>query len=220
MRMPKNKLVAWLTAPLRSRAALVLAVYLLAWAAALAGAAVQLAADAGARSAGTLRQQQLSLAQLQPVNARVEGDMLVSENEDPQLLYTVPADMQLKTLRFAAAYDTAPYERCLYYTTEENGAFSGSKRVWPVERADGSLIFTLPRGVRAIRLDPGSRTELHIEVREIVLNEERSAVSYFVPAADTLVLLLTVPGLCAAVLQCGLDMAKDRCGKKDGAGER
>ena len=213
MSMPNKKQRAWLTAPLRSRAMLVAAVYLLAWAAAFVCAAVQLASDACARSAGTLQRQQLSLADLQPVNARVEDGVLISENEDPQLLYTVSPGTRLKTLRFAASYDKTPYERCLYYTTEEDGAFSVGKRVWPVENADGSLTFTLPRGVRAIRLDPGSRTDLHITVREIVLNEERGALSYFVPAADTLVLLLIVPGLCAAVLQCGLDIAEERRGK-------
>jgi hypothetical protein len=214
--MPKNKLPAWLTAPLRSRMALVLAVYLLAWAAALVCTVVQLTADTIAHSTGTLREQRLELAELQPVNAYVEENVLVSENEDPQLLYTVPAGTQLKTLRFAAAYDKAPYERCLYYTTEENGAFSGSRRVWPVENADGSLTFMLPRGVRAVRLDPGSRTDLHVAVQEIVLNEERGALTYFTPAADTLVLLLIVPGLCAAALQCGLDAAGDRRKKMHG----
>lgn len=217
MPMPKNKLPAWMTAPLRSRAALVLAVYLLAWAAALVGAVVQLAADAGARRAGALEEQHLALAEMQPVNACVEGNVLISENEDPQLLYTVPAGTQLKTLRFAAGYDKAPYERCLYYTTEENGAFSGSKRVWPKENADGSLTFTLPRGVRAIRLDPGSRTDLHVEVWDIVLNEQHGALTYFVPAADTLVLLLIVPGLCAATVQCGLEIAGARRRKTHGS---
>lgn len=211
MRMANKKISAALRALAGSRLLLLAAVYVLVWLAALICAAVQLTADLHARSAGKLAEQPLSLAEMQPVNAYVEaGNVLISENEDPQLLYTVPAGMQLKTLRFAADYDKTPYERCVYYTTEEGGAFSGSRRVWPKENADGSLTFELPRGVRAIRLDPGSRMNLRVSVKEIVLNEERTPLSYFTPEAGELVMMLLLPGLGAAALQCGVDAVKYR----------
>lgn len=211
MRMANKKVSAALKVLAGSRFLLLAAVYALAWLTALVCAAVQLAADLHARNTGTLAEQTLSLAELQPVNAYVETDnVLISENEDPQLLYTVPAGMQLKTLRFAADYDKTPYERCVYYTTEEGGVFSGSRRVWPKENADGSLTFELPRGVRAIRLDPGSRMNLRVSVKEILLNEERTPLSYFTPEAGELVMLLLLPGLGAAALQCGVDAVKYR----------
>ncbi len=211
MRMANKRIPAALKMLAGNRLWLLAAVYVLAWLAAFVGAAVQLTTDMCARSFGTLTEQTLSLADVQPVNAYVEAEnVLISENEDPQLLYTVPAGMQLKTLRFAANYDKTPYERCVYYTTEEGGAFSSSRRVWPKENADGSLTFQLPRGVKAIRLDPGSRMDLRISIKEIVLNEKRPPLSYFTPEADTLVMLLLLPGLGAAVLQCGVDAVKYR----------
>lgn len=211
MRMGNKNVSAVLKLFAGSRLWMLVAIYVLVWLVTIVCAAIQLISDLHARSVGTLAEQTLSLAEMQLVNAYVEADnVLISENEDPQLLYTVPTGMQLKTLRFAAAYDKTPYERCVYYTTEEGGAFSGSRRVWPKENADGSLTFELPRGVWAIRLDPGSRMDLRVSIKEIVLNEERAALSYFIPEADELVMLLLLPGLGAAALQCGVDAVKYR----------
>ncbi len=207
MRMPdKNR-----TAPCRKRLLLVAAVYVLAWFGAFCCGLVELAADAYARRAGTLAETQLSLADFQAVNAAVEKEnVLVSENEDPQLLYAVPEGQRLKTLTLAVEYSKTPYERCIYYSTTEPGAFSGAKRVWPVENADGSLSFTLPRGVKYIRLDPGSRSGLRMEFVSVTANAERGAADYLVPDAGTLAMLVLVPGLCAAGLQWLSDCAADR----------
>lgn len=206
MRMPDKKRAV----PGAKRLLLVAAVYALAWLGAFCCGLVQLAADAYARNTGALAETQLTLADFQAVNAVVEEEnVLVSENEDPQLLYTVPEGQRLKTLTLAVDYSKTPYERCVYYSTTEPGAFSGAKRVWPTENADGSLTFTLPRGVKYIRLDPGSRSDLRMEFAAITANADCGAAEYLVPDAGTLAMLVLVPGLCAAGLQWLLDCAAD-----------
>ena len=180
--------------------------YLLTAVLALGGCGLRLARDARDRRSGALTERALTLADFEQVNAHTEGEtVLVSDNEDPQLIYTAVPGQRLDRLRAAVTYDKYPYERCLYYVTAPGEAFGQEKRVWAVEQPDGSLIFSLPRGVTAIRLDPGSRNALRMDFSALVLNEQRPAKSYFLPDGGTAFALLAGPGLAAAVIQWAAD---------------
>ena len=192
--------------------------YALTWLVALVLALGLLLTDAAHRKNGVLAAEELKLSDFVLYNAHTEGETrLVTDTDDPQLHYTVPVGKRLQSLTLTVEYDRYPGERCMYYITGPEQAFGQDRRVWPQENADGSVTFALPRGVTAIRLDPGSRMDLHVEVWDIVLNEQHGALTYFIPAADTLVLLLIVPGLCAAAVQCGLEIAGDRRRKTHGS---
>lgn len=175
--------------------------YLLALAGLLALGALRLGLDALDRHAGRLVTKELTLADFTLVNAHCEGaDTLVSDNEDPQLVYT-PDGGRIDTLTLMIDYNMFPYERCVYYTTRPGEAFGQNKRVWATEETDGSLRFTLPRRTKSIRLDPGSRTALQMRFGDITLNAPREALAYFLPEGGGWFWLLVLPGLAAAVLQ-------------------
>ena len=190
--------------------------YALVWVCTLCAAIVTLAADTAARRSGALADAQLTLADFTLINAHTESDtLLVSDNEDPQMIYTPAAGKMIQSLTLRLEYDRYPYERCLYYVTAEGEPFGQDKRVWPVENADGTVSFTLPRGVRAIRLDPGSCTDLHMEFSSIVINRPQGAAEYFIPAGGSAFALLVLPGLGAAALQWCADAVRDlRCKKE------
>ncbi|MBQ8610423.1 MAG: hypothetical protein IJ412_01815 [Oscillospiraceae bacterium] len=186
------------------------ALYVLVWVCALCVAAVTLAADTTSRRSGALAAAELTLADFTLINAHTESDtLLVSDNEDPQMIYTPAAGKMIQSLTLRLEYDRYPYERCLYYVTAEGEPFGQDKRVWPVENADGTVSFTLPRGVKSIRLDPGSCTDLHMEFSSIEVNRPQSAAAYFIPDGGSAFALLVLPGLGAAALQWCADTARD-----------
>ena len=173
---------------------------------ALAAALCLMVMDAADRKKGVLAAEELTLADFVLFNAHAESDtLLVADTEDPQLHYTVPAGRKLHNLTLVVDYDRYPGERCLYYITGSEQAFGQDRRVWPQENADGSMSFALPRGVTAVRLDPGSTAGLTVTVNSITANQPQGASRYLVPAAGTAFTLLVLPGLAAAVLQWGVD---------------
>lgn len=189
--------------------------YALVWLAALAVALGLLLTDAVHRKNGVLATEELQLSDFVLYDAHTEGDdRLVTDTEDPQLHYTVPAGRRLQSLTLTVQYDRYPGERCLYYVTAPEQAFGQDRRVWPQENADGSVTFSLPRGVTAIRLDPGSTAGLVMETEAITANLPQGAGTYFVPEAGTAFALLALPGLAAAVMQWGADFASLH-GKKE-----
>ena len=182
--------------------------YALAWLTALAAAVGLLLTDAVHRKTGVLAAEELHFSDFVLYNAHTEGDTcLVADTEDPQLHYAVPAGKRLQSLTLTPVYDRYPGERCLYYVTGPEQAFGQDRRVWPQENADGSVTFALPRGVTAVRLDPGSAAGLVLEADAVTANLPQKAWRYFVPEAGTAFALLALPGLAAAVLQWGVDFA-------------
>ncbi len=186
--------------------------YLVTFAAVLAVSCVSLVIDSRDRASGYLAQRQLSVADFELVNATAEGNVVTSTNEDPQMIYTAQ-DIRLDSLTLVVGYNMHPYERCLYYSTDPAQPFGQDRRVWPVENADGSVTFSLPAGVRSIRLDAGSRTNLEMTFESIVLNAPRTAADYFMPDGGGWFALLALPGFAAAVLQWGMDMLRKRSKK-------
>ncbi len=197
------------TALQQKRWLLPVVLYVLALVGTLVGDCVSLAIDTRDKQSGLLAPRTLTVADFTLVNAVAQGETVTSTNEDPQMLYG-PADIRLDTLTLRVQYDKHSYERCLYYTTAPGEAFGQEKRVWPVENADGSVTFSLPAGVVAIRLDPGSRTDLVMRFDSIVLNSPRTVADYFLPSGGGWFALLALPGLAAAVLQWLLDMLKKK----------
>ena len=182
--------------------------YVLTWLVALVLALGLLLTDAAHRKNGVLAVEELKLSNFVLYNAHTEGETrLVADTDDPQLHYTVPAGKRLLNLTLTVEYDRYPGERCMYYITGPEQAFGQDRRVWPQENADGSVIFALPRGVTAIRLDPGSAAGLVMDAGSIFANLPQGAGAYFVPAAGTAFALLALPGLAAAVLQWSMDFA-------------
>lgn len=191
--------------------------YALVWLAALCVSLGMLATDTAHRRSGVLETAELALADFTLVNAHTESDtLLVSDNEDPQMIFTPAPGKKLQRLTLRLTYDRYPYERCLYYVTAPEEAFGQDKRVWPVEQNDGSLVFTLPRGVTSVRLDPGSCTDLHVEFASIVINEAQTVAEYVIPDGGAVFALLVLPGLGAAALQWCADFYKEHRRKKEG----
>ncbi|GEM_PF-4082024 len=182
------------------RSSLPLLLYLVTFVFALLAALFSLVQNTADRAKGVLTETRLSLSDFTPVNALLEGETMISTNEDPQLLYTVPEGQKLESLTLTVSYDRYPYEKCLYYVNRLDEAFGQNKRVWATENSDGSLTFRLPKGVRAIRLDPGSCTDLHVLFRDITLNRQRSVASFFTPDGGSLFWLVAGPGLVAAAI--------------------
>lgn len=180
--------------------------YTAVWLMALAAALCLMVMDAADRKNGALAEEELTLADFALFNAHAESDtLLVADTEDPQLHYTVPTGKKLHSLTLAVEYDRYPGERCLYYITGPEQAFGQDRRVWPQENADGSVSFILPRGVTAVRLDPGSTAGLTVTFNAVTANLPQGAGRYFVPSAGTAFALLALPGLAAAVLQWGVE---------------
>lgn len=180
--------------------------YAAVWLLTLVAALCLMVMDAADRKNGVLAEEELTLADFTLFNAHTESDtLLVADTEDPQLHYTVPAGKKLHSLTLAVEYDRYPGERCLYYITGPEQAFGQDRRVWPQENADGSVLFVLPRGVTAVRLDPGSTAGLTVTVNSITANLPQGVGRYFVPSAGTAFALLILPGLGAAVLQWSVE---------------
>lgn len=195
-------LAARLDRALRRTWPLVAACYLLALVGVLGVNLLRLAIDSHDRATGRLQTQELRLEDFQLVNAYIEAPgVLRSENEDPQMCYGPTAAGRLDSLTIWVSYTDAPYERCLYYVTRPDEAFGQEKRVWARENADGSLTFQLPRGVLAIRLDPGSRSGLGMRFERILLNAPKTAAQQLLPTAGGWFYLLVLPALAAAALQ-------------------
>lgn len=174
---------------------------------ALSAATVTLLKDTADRRSGTLTETKLSLEDFELVNLRLaDSNVLISENEDPQMRYTAAEGQRLDTLTISLSYDRYPYERCLYYVTRPGEEFGQEKRVWATENADGSLTFQLPAGVLAIRLDPGSCTDLTMTFDQLVLNRPRPTADYYLPTGGGWFFLLVLPGLAAAAIQWIMDV--------------
>lgn len=196
------------------KAALPVLCYLLAAAVWLAGAAFRFGADALGRAGGALAEQTLAasafqLADLTPAGAGENGaEVLVTSSADPQMILEPVAGAiegsVVRTLRLYCTFDTDPREMCLYYTTAAGQPYSQDRRVFPVQQADGSYLFTLPRGrIEALRLDPCSPDEnrtVTLAVQKIVLNTPVGAAGYFLPSWYQAFCLVLYPALAAAAL--------------------
>lgn len=139
---------------------------------------------------------------------KLEDNTYISTMHDPQMVLMNPAT-EVRRFSVEATYDRDTYERCLYYTTEEGAYFDAHKRAWPKFSADGlTSYYELPIGVKAIRLDPGSLTNLHMEFGEIILNPPRSFWSYFIPDGGGAFALVVLPALAASIIKCLIECKK------------
>ncbi len=206
--MSRGKFVCPLYGRLKEKRWLLPAVlYALTWLVALAAALGLLMMDTMYRKNGVLATENLQLSDFSLYNVHTEyGTKLTADTEDPQLHYTVPEGKRLQSLTIAVEYDRYPGERCLYYVTGPEQAFGQDRRVWPQENADGSVTFVLPRGVTAVRLDPGSTAGLGMDIKSITTNLPQGVGAYILPDGGTAFALLTLPGLAASVLQWGIDI--------------
>ena len=202
-----------LHALLRRRAALPLLCYALALAAWLCLGAWGLASDMLARSGGRLCPQTLHAADFALVDLDLTDtaldvetgqptETLVTTSGDPQMILEDVSAEVVRTMRIYARYDGAAREMCLYYTTRADEPYSQDRRVFPAQQADGSYLYTLPRGrLYALRLDPCSPDEgktVTLTLEKITLNAD--AAHYFLPSWYQLFCLALYPALGAAAL--------------------
>lgn len=190
--------------------ALPAACYLLAAAAWLALGGVHAAADAVAKADGSLATRELSvgdfkLADLTAAATAEDGaTVLTTTSNDPQMILEDVSGQTVRTLQMTADYEGTVREMCLYYTTAAGQAYSQDRRVFPTQQADGSYLYTLPRGrFVALRLDPCSPEEnktVTITVHRLLLNRPVGPASYFVPSWYQAFCLILYPGLAAALL--------------------
>lgn len=178
-------------------------VCLAAW---LAASLWGLCADGLAAAGGRLYPFELQTADFELVNLhQSEAGQLVTETDDPQMIWQNPDGRTVRTVRMAAAFDASPREMCLYYTSRAEEPFGVNKRVFAAQQNDGSYLFTLPQGpVAALRLDPCSPDEnkqVSMELAGLYANEPAPWWSYFAPGWAGAFYMLVYPGLAAAALR-------------------
>ncbi len=196
------------------RGALPLTCYLVAAALWLVLGAVHWGSDALARSAGTLYEADIpvadwKLAGLQDNGSTADTALLTTTDGDPQMILEDVSDMVVRTLSYTVAFEGDAREMCLYYTTKIGEDYSQDRRVFPQALGEGRYLYTLPRtSIVALRLDPCSPDEnktvgLTFAPGTISLNapETLPAVwQYFVPSWYQAFCLMLYPALAAAAL--------------------
>lgn len=196
------------------RGALPLTCYLVAAALWLVLGAVHWGSDALARSAGTLYEADIpvadwKLAGLQDNGGTADTALLTTTDGDPQMILEDVSDMVVRTLSYTVAFEGDAREMCLYYTTKIGEDYSQDRRVFPQALGEGRYLYTLPRtSIVALRLDPCSPDEnktvgLTFAPGTIFLNapETLPAVwQYFVPSWYQAFCLVLYPALAAAAL--------------------
>lgn len=196
------------------RGALPLICYLVAVALWLVLGAVHWGSDALARSAGTMYEAELSLADwqmvgLEPAESENGSVALTTLDGDPQLILEDVSGMVVRTLSYTVTFEGDAREMCLYYTTKVGEDYSQDRRVFPQALGDGRYLYTLPRTtIVALRLDPCSPDEnktvqMTFAPGTITLNAADSlpaAWQYFVPSWYQAFCLVLYPALAAAAL--------------------
>lgn len=196
------------------RGELPLTCYLVAAALWLVLGAVHWGSDALARSAGTLYEADIpvadwKLAGLQDNGGTADTALLTTTDGDPQMILEDVSDMVVRTLSYTVAFEGDAREMCLYYTTKIGEDYSQDRRVFPQALGEGRYLYTLPRtSIVALRLDPCSPDEnktvgLTFAPGTISLNapETLPAVwQYFVPSWYQAFCLMLYPALAAAAL--------------------
>lgn len=139
-----------------------------------------------------------------------EPGLYVSTDPDPQIYYEPEAPFSASALVFEATARNKPGgEMVLYYRKAGQQGYPESQKLWACRQADGSWRFDLPgSSLSGLRLDPDSAGGVLWKVEAIRLEASKPAYAYFLPDARGAFLLLFLPGLAAAVLLEGLEIAR------------
>lgn len=179
----------------------------------LAAALWNFGSDTLARAQGRLAVQEIAvtdfhLVDLAVVEAGEASVTLQTTSGDPQMILEDMSGQVVRTLSYRADFSQSePREMCLYYTTAYGEAYSADKRVYPEVTADGSYLYTLPRGsVVSLRLDPCSPEEnktvgLTFAPASVTLNAQTPGlIGYLIPGWYQIFCLVLYPALAAAAL--------------------
>lgn len=141
--------------------------------------------------------EQQSILQLEDEGAK---QRFVSTDGDPALVYTRPEGFYAGRFVFKGTANHPGGEMVLYYTTAPGRPFSEGQKLWARQTADGGWYFDLGgKKLYSLRLDTDTAGGVVWQVESIVLGETRPALSYFIPGAQPLFLLLLLPGFAAAL---------------------
>lgn len=133
-----------------------------------------------------------------------ENQRFVSTDGDPALIYTRAEGFYAGRFVFRATPNHPGGEMVLYYTTAPGQPFSEGQKLWARQTADGGWYFDLGgKKLYSLRLDTDTAGGVVWQVESMILGETRPALSYFIPGAQPLFLLLLLPGLGAALLLQG-----------------
>lgn len=146
---------------------------------------------------------------------------LLSENPDPQMLYSAGEAIPVRNLVFRAEQQSRPGgEMTLFYTTDEDEPFTENHRLWARQQPDGSWYFDLGcRKVQSLRFDPDTTGGVRWRGWEIVLNEPKPLWAYFLPDARPLFLLIFAPALVSALLCEGWHIVRGYLLRRKGKGK-
>lgn len=124
------------------------------------------------------------------------GNMYVSENEDPKLIFE-GIGHGVRYVRLNATFTADPGELDLFYTTKPGQGFSVQKRVIGAPQADGTYLYTLPpfTTVQALRIDLGTKRDNGITVADVQLDPALPAAHFLAPTLRTVVGLAALPAL-------------------------
>lgn len=183
--------------------------YVLALLLYVGGCTISIISDGLRVQNGAVVQQNLTLADFEQIGlVQLDNDgkgrqTTISTDDDPKLVYRNDEGFYATRLVFAAQPNKPAGEIVLYYATElaEDGApvYTEGQKLWARQDKDGSWFFDLNgQKLVALRLDPGTKGGILWTIDKIVLNAPRTVLSYYVPSAQPVVLLLLLPPLAAA----------------------
>lgn len=161
--------------------------------------------DAVASATGRLFPFSLTAQQFELVDlSQQEDGRLLTTSLDPQMIWQVPAQQTVRSLRMWVEFDQTPREMCLYYTTKEGESFSLEKRVFAKQLEDGSYLYTLTQTqIVSLRLDPCSPLEgypVTMTIEKMELNEPVGFASWLIPTPYQWFELVVYPALAASFL--------------------
>ncbi|MBQ7859044.1 MAG: hypothetical protein IJ347_02765 [Faecalibacterium sp.] len=177
----------------------------------------QLALDGVARLQGRMPQVHAPLAEFELYALEATGeDSLVSTTPDPQLYWYNPDGRVVRSVQLQITFPRIPGELALYYTEQPGEAFGRDRKVYPIQQADDSWLFVLPRAqVYSLRIDPSSEIITMNDV-QIQFNTGYRWWQYYLPGWQQAFDLLLFPGLAASALNILAEALRCRKAQKKG----
>lgn len=178
----------------------------------LAVSGISIGLDNFRARSGELEPAELLISDMQTggVELRESDDgwqFFLTRGDDPRIIYAPGEKFRATRLSFKATPHMPAGEIILYYTRSTgeispDEGFSERNKLWARQDGDGTWYFDLGgANYTGLRLDPGTTSGVIWKVERLALNDPKPVLSYFVPDARIIFLLLTAPGFVAMALR-------------------
>ncbi len=157
---------------------------------------VGLAANKIGYATGSLVAMELSIEDFDLVDLEQNGDTLLSIGADPQMIYK-QKEQKVENLIVEAEYRIIPREQNAFWA--KIGQEHSIEQMVFATGKDGTLYLLPAAGGQQMRFDPDTRPGNVITIQRIAINQPRPLWAFFIPSAQQLILLATIPGLVASL---------------------